>query len=281
MNTTPQDCIFNNIQMSNQNISNKQFEELFHNVYNNIIFSTFPYTLYKEEKSDSCIHKYNSGNCIAFSYFIKHYFKTNYNIDSYTIVASVPDSCKVIGTPYLSHCAVLIPLSNHEFCIIDPSLYFLEPMYCNLKKNIKRKIKMSNVYQHNIENIIYKISKCNEYNLDSNYKQTIKEKSLCVSCYIENNENEHWNYYLNEIVNPDNNIGYSYLTHKKNPFMMYTKLVNNVPVLKYKLSIQDNGTIIVKQYPENEVVFNGNSKEFDETVIKAELQKYLSKDYSV
>ena len=45
VNEMPQDCIFNNIEMVKQNISQKQFSELFHNVYNNIIFSTFPYIL--------------------------------------------------------------------------------------------------------------------------------------------------------------------------------------------------------------------------------------------
>ena len=281
MNITPEDCIFNNIQMMKQNISKKQFSELLHNVYNNMIFSTFPYILYKERNSDSCVYKYNSGNCIAFSHFIKHYLKVNYNINSNIIAASVPNSCKVIGTPHLSHCAVLIPLSNNEFYIIDSSLYFLEPMYCNLKENIQRTIKKSDVYQHVTQNVIYKILRCNNYSLDVNYNQTLKEKSLCVSCYIENNENEHWNYYLNEIVNPDNNIGHSFLTHKKNPFMMYTKVINNIPALKYKLDVQDNGTIVIKQYPENKVIFNGNSKQFDETEIKTELQKYLSNDFSV
>ena len=281
MNIDPENCIFNNIQMKKQNISKMQFSELLHNVYNNIIFSTLPYILYKEHNSDSCIYKYNSGNCIAFSKFIKHYLKANYNINSYIIAASVPNSCKVIGTPHLSHCATLIPLSNNEFCIIDSSLYFLEPMYCNLKDNIQRTIKISDVYKHVTKNVIYNISKCNDCRLDVKYNQVLKEKSLYVSCYIENNKDEHWNYYLNEIVNPDNNIGHSFLTHKKNPFMMYTKVMNNIPVLKYKLDVQDNGTIVIKHYPENEVIFNGNSKQFDETNIKIELQKYLSNDFSV
>lgn len=276
-----EDCIFNNIEMMKQNISHKQFSEMFHNVYNNFIFSTFPYILYKEQKSESCVYKYNSGNCIAFSYFIKHYLQVNYNITSYIIGASVPNRCKVIGTPHLSHCAVLVPLSNHEFCVIDAALYFLEPMYCNLHENIERTIKESNVYTHTIENVNYMISRCNDCRLDVNYNQILKDKSLCVSCHMEHDKNEHWNYYLNEIMNPDNNIGHSFLTHKKNPFLMYTKLENHVPVLKYKVNVQDEGTIKIIQYPENKLVFNGNSSQFDETKIKQELCRYLSHEYSV
>ena len=281
MSVTPEDCIFNNIQMMKQDISKKQFSELFHNVYNNIVFSTFPYLLYKEENSNSCIHKYNSGNCIAFSYFIKHYLQVNYNINSYVIAASVPDSCKVVGMPHLSHCAILVPLSDYEFCIIDTAFYLLEPIYCNLKENIERTTKKSDIYQHVILNVKYKVSRCHDCRLDAEYNQTLKEKSLCVSCYIKDYESEHWNYYLNEITNPDNNIGYSFLAHKKKPFILYTKLINSVPVLKYKLVVEDDGIIVIKQYPEGEVVFNGNSSQFDETGIKTELQKYLSNYFSV
>ena len=281
MSSIPQNCIFKEIQMMNQKVSGKHFSELLHNVYNNVIFSTLPYTLYKEEHSDKCIYKYNSGNCIALSHFVKDYLHTNYNIKSYIIAASVPDCCKTPGTPHLTHCSVLIPFSNYEFYIIDAALYFLEPIYCNLKKNIQRTIKMSDVYQHDIRNVDYVISRCDECRLDVNYNQVLKPNSLCVSCHFQGEEGEHWNYYLNEIVNPDNNIGHSYLKHKKEPFLMYTKLKNNIPSLKYKLKVQDDGMIIVKKYPENEIVFNGNSEHFDRTRIKRELQKYLSNDFSI
>ena len=53
---------------------------------------------------------------------------------------------------------------------------------------------------------------------------------------------------------------------------MYTKLKNNIPSLKYKLKVQDDGMIIVKKYPENEIVFNGNSEHFDRTRIKREYE---------
>jgi len=281
MSSIPQNCIFEEIQMINQNISDKHFSELFHNLYNNFIFSTFPYTLYKEEYSENCINKYNSGNCIALSHIVKEYLSKNYNIKSYIIAASVPNCCKTLGTPHLTHCSVLIPFSSYEFYIIDAALYFLEPIYCNLKENIKRTIKTSDVYQHGIRNIDYVISKCDECRLDVNYNQVLKPNSLCVSCHFQEDKKEHWNYYLNEIINPDNNIGHSYLKHKKEPFMMYTILKNNIPSLKYKLKVQDDGMIIIKKYPENEIIFNGNSEHFDRTKMKVELQKYLSNDFSI
>jgi hypothetical protein len=281
MTSTPQNCIIDNIEMTEQKISDKHLSELLYNVYNHVIFSTFPYTLYKESNSDRCIHKYNSGCCVALSQFVKDYLQANHNIKSYMIPASVPNSCKTAGTPHLTHCAILIPLSHHKFCIIDTALYFLEPMYCDLKENIQRTIKMSDVYQHDVRNVNYITSRCNECHLDTNYNQVLKKNSLCVSCYFENDESEQWKYYLNEIVNPDNNIVHAYLKYKKEPFLMYTEMVNNIPALKYKLKVQSDGTIVVKKYPEDEIVFNGHSGQFDQTKIKGEMRKYLSNDFSV
>lgn len=280
MCSIPQNCIFNEVRMVEQNVSSKQLSELSHNLYNNIVFSTFPYKLYKEEHSASCINRYNSGTCIALSGFVKNYLQTNYSISSHIIAASVPDCCKTHGTPHLTHCAVLIPISNYEFYIFDAALYFLEPMYCNLKENVQRSVTMADVYSHNTRETNYIISKCTDCRLDANYNQTLKENSLCVSCHFGDIESERWNYYLNEIVNPDNNIGHSYLKHKKEPFMMYTTLANNIPALKYKLKVQEDGLLMIKKYPENEVIFNGNAEQFEQNSIRQELRKYLSTDFS-
>ena len=80
MSNFPQNCLFSDIQMLDQKISKKQFSELFHNVYNNIIFSTLPYLLYKENSSQESLYKYNSGNCISLSYWIKLFLKLKYKI---------------------------------------------------------------------------------------------------------------------------------------------------------------------------------------------------------
>lgn len=276
MSNNTQNCIFKNIVMINQDVTSNMFSELMFNMYNNIIFSTFPYTLYKEEDSTTCLKKYNSGNCIALSYFVKIYLEQNFNIKSYVIGASVPDTFKVKGTPHMSHCAVLIPISMDEFYIFDAAFYFMEPMYCNLKNNEERTIKTSNVYSHQISYICYIISTCPSIILDDNYNQKLQTNSLCVSCYFKNESNEKWNYYLNEIVNPDNNIGISFLENKKEPFLMYTVYHNEQPKLKYKIKVQEDGLVQVKQYPNGDVIFNGESDNFDNSYIKKDIQKYLS-----
>lgn len=280
MNYKPENCKFKNIKMINQTLTEKQFNELFHNLYNNVIFSTFPYTVYKESDSKRCISKYNSGNCIALAEFVKYYLEKNYNLKSHIIGASVPPSWRTPGTPHMTHCAVIIPLNDHKFCIFDPALYFLTPMYCNLRDNVERTIETANVYEHTKRTVKYIISKCDNCRLDEKYNQILHNNSLCVTCMFEDNVNESWNYYLNEITNPDNNIGVSFLQHKKEPFMMYTTMYNRMPIMKYKLKLNDDGLISVKKYPDNEIIFNGNSEEFDRTKIKREMNKYFSKNYS-
>ena len=91
---------------------------------------------------------------------------------------------------------------------------------------------------------------------------------------------ELWENYLNEITNPDNNIGFSFLQHKKEPFMMYTTMYNKMPIMKYKVKLNEDGLITVKKYPDNEIIFNGNSEDFDRTKIKKEMHRYFSKNYS-
>ena len=65
------------INLYNQNIDDEKIKHLLYHVYNNIRFSTFPYLTYKCSNSYESLNRYNSGNCIAISYFIKLFLKTN------------------------------------------------------------------------------------------------------------------------------------------------------------------------------------------------------------
>lgn len=233
-----------NIELFDQNVSLKNIEVLYNILYNNIQFSTFPYILYKETKSEECIKKYNSGNCIGISKFIQLYLQENYHIKSFLIPASVPQSCKVIGTAHLSHVAVLVPISKTEFYIIDCALYFVNPIYCNVTNNIKRHSYLTDVYEYENRKINYIIKPCNERMLDDKYNQEILSESLCVNCEFDELKSENWNYYLNEILNPDFNIGYLFLQSKKNPFLMLTSYNNNKVKMIFKLTVDlDNNKL--------------------------------------
>ncbi len=263
--------------MINQKIDKNIIKMLLYNLYNNIYFSTFPYLLYKEEHSLECIKKYSSSNCIGIAMFIKIYLLNNYNIKSYIIPASVESKNKVEGTAMMCHTALLIPISISEFYIIDGALYFNEPMYCSINDNKERIIKSSNIYDYEINNIHYKIKECENRIIDQKYNQTLPEYSLCVNCFNEDNINDDWNYYLVEITNPDNNIGFSFLLNKSDPFILVTYTNNDMVKIKYKIQIKDE-EFIIKKYPEKEIIYNGNTYDNNEVLynIKDELKKYFS-----
>jgi len=67
--------ILNDIYISYQPVNNTILKEAMIHCYNNICFSTFPYIDYNTPLSKDTITKYNSGNCIAMSYFVKGYLK--------------------------------------------------------------------------------------------------------------------------------------------------------------------------------------------------------------
>lgn len=271
------DCNFSDITMMNQSISKKQFSELMFNLYTTIVFSTFPYTIYKTETSQSGLNIYNSGNCIAICHFVKIYLERNAGVKSYIIPASLPKSYKVKGTPHLSHCAIAIPVSNHEFFIFDGTMYFIKPIYCNLKKNIMRTIELSDIYQHKIESVQYIMRDCkSKLILDNEYKQILNPNSICVSCKLSSDHTENWKYYLNEITNPDENIGLSFLSNRPQPFLLLTEYNGETNKLKYKLELRPDGNISIKMYPGGEIIFNDTSLAFGENIISHEFMRYLS-----
>lgn len=272
-----QDCIFQKIELFPQQVNSKDIHEMIYNMYNRISFSTFPYLLYKQEHSLQSIRSFSSGNCIGFAYFMQNYLWKNHHIKSYLIGASVPDLFKQDGTPHICHCAVVIPLSYHEFYVMDGALYFIEPMYCSLRDNKERSICNSNAHRHERTTINYKLQKCQTCELDIDYNQNIPEDSLCVRAQFEAIPDQQWNYYLNEIKNPDNNIGHAFLLHKPNPFIMYTRFEDGIVKLKYKLEIDDD-EMIIKEYPHGDVIYRGNTYDNDPVLmkIKRELHMYFS-----
>ncbi len=266
---------FNKIYLCNQNVNLDMIKDLYYKLYNNIFFSTFPYLIYKETKSKQCINKYNSGNCIAIAEFIKKFLKNNYNLNSYLIPASVPETFKVEGTSYLSHVAILVPISEYEFYILDCALYFVTPIYCNLNDNILRHCYLTDVYEYKLKKINYEIKECENLLLDEEYNQKLLDCAICVKCTFDLYPEQNWEYYLNEIKNPDDNIGYLFLQSKKNPFIMQTSYDNNKVKMNNKLTLDLEKNILkIVKYPDNKIIYNGEPKMDNEVIIG--LNKYLS-----
>lgn len=276
-----EDCKFEKIPLTVQKINEKELMHMLEIIYNTICFSTFPYLVYKAETSVQSLQQYNSGNCIVFAEFIKLYLDKNFNMKSFIIGASVPSIFKVPGTPHICHCAVVIPISLHEFYILDCALYFLKPMYCSLKDNRMREIYNSNCHNHENTKIQYQISTCRTCNLDTNYHQVVPNKTICVNATFVDTPGETWNYYLTELKNPDATIGHSFLTHKNDPFLMFTKLEDNIVKMKYKI-VYENDVLTIKKYPERKIIYEGNTLDNNETLKKVfkELHPYFA-DYII
>lgn len=262
-----EDCIFLKINLLDQFIDVNTLQNVLNDLYKNIVFSTFPYLKYNLYNSKKCIQKYNSGNCISFCYYIQMHLEEKYNIKSFVIPSSVPSIYKVMGTPNICHCALMIPLNTNEFYIIDSGLYYVEPIFCSFSNNISRNTKINLIAQHEQIDITYQIEKCNYFTIDLKYNQTIPNETSIVKTKIMNDECDYWEYYLCEIKNPDLNIGHSYLKFKNEPFLLYTNLDKNVVKLLYKLYILKN-VLFIKKYPENIIIYKGNTCDNNENYIR-------------
>ena len=272
-----EDCKFEKIPLIVQHINERDLMHMLETIYNTVCFSTFPYLIYKTETSMRSLQQYNSGNCIVFAESVKLYLKKNFNIKSYIIGASVPSIFKVPETPHICHCAVVIPISLYEFYILDCALYFLTPMYCSLKDNKVREIYNSNCHNHEKTKIRYQIKTCETCMLDSDYNQIIPPKTICVNATFVDLPAETWNYYLTELKNPDSTIGHSFLSHKNDPFLMFTRFEDNIVKMKYKIVYED-GVLTIRKYPEREIIYEGDTYDNNDTLRKVfqELHPYFA-----
>ncbi len=219
--------------------------------YQNIAFSTFPYIRYKLKSSEKTLDRYNSGNCIALSTFLKRYLKANYKIKSYIIPASVPSIFRVEGTPDLCHVALLIPLTTTTFYIVDPAFYFLEPIYArDFEVHL---VDSMNIHKQTHDPIYY------------------QQENGSVRCYFT--PEDPWFYYTEEVLDPDESIGCHFIRQKPQPFLCKTIVVHNEVYKKYHLKEEDDQFIIIKDHVE---VYKGPIDQIPKE-LKHELRIYLYK----
>lgn len=239
------------IPFKKQSVPKEKIEEALFTCYENICFSTFPYLKYKLKSSEATLQRYNSGNCIALSTFLKKFLWNNYRIHSYIVPASVPSIFRVDGTPVLCHVALLIPLSPTSYAVVDPAFYFLEPMIVSFTPGPVQKIVSMNIHKQTREDIYY----------------TGGDK---ITCYFV--PDDPWEYHTIEVLDPDESIGCHFIRQKPQPFLCKTQVLSNGDVYKkYHLKEEDNHLIVVKDHQE---VFRGKVLPPD---LRRELQIYLFK----
>lgn len=234
--------------------------------YKHLNFSTFGYKKMKENNSKLVMGRYLSGNCISLSIFIQSYLQENHKAKSYIICACVPKINKVDNTPHACHCALLVPLDQFKFAIVDCAFNFKSPMICSINElNISHTAHMCDVYAHDEVNVDYALKTCKSTNIDDIFNQHILPDTLCVRCNYTETPDQYWNYYLNEVLNPDDSIGSHYMNNLGKDILLHTSIDNitNKIYMNNKLTFQD-GVYILKSYPSyNSSSYNNVNELYD------------------
>jgi hypothetical protein len=234
-----------------QPIHKEIMKEALYTCYENIAFSTFPYIHYKLTSSEQALTRYNSGNCIALSHFIKRFLKVNYKVNAYIVPSTVPSIFRVEGTPDICHVALLVPITPTTFYIVDPAFYFLEPMHVHDAK-------------------LHSIDSMNIHAQTHTPIHFIREDDK-VRCYFT--KEDPWFYYLQEVMDPDTSIGCHFIRQKPQPFLCKTIMVNQEVYKKYHLKEENNQFIVIKDHVE---IYAG-PKQLMPDWLKHELRIYLYK----
>lgn len=253
---------------NNSSLSEEDIRIAMQTCYKHVKFSTFSYKKEKKNDSNIVLSKYLSGNCIASAKFIQTYLEENHKSVSYIISASVPKVNKIENTPHACHCALLVPLKNNKFAIVDCAFYFDNPLICSLDKlgHIQSSL-MCDVYANNKIKVNYKLEKCKKRLIDESFNQILLPHTLCVNCHYDTQLDQTWKYYLNEVTNPDESIGSHYLNNIDEDFVLYTlhEPIHNQVYIKYKLKQQKDGNFNLKSYPGLAVTSYDNLQElFDD-----------------
>lgn len=246
-------------------------------------FATLPYFVYGMDSFDS-IMQTNTGNCIALSLFIKHYLKTTYNIDSYLIPASIPRKYCRDGYLFISHVALAVPRNQKHVFVLDPAFYFLQALSAHLDHHLDDNediISSSNIYTGNEETIAYHVEQSPKV-VHYNAYQTIKKGIYNVRCHYTTNVHDSWQYFLTEIINPDEAIS-NFFLNIIHPFLTTTIFDEHSGLHKLHVHLKysrdgEQLTITLNNQP----FFDGPPHQLSKKqyrIIKQEMGSYFDESY--
>ena len=184
-------------------------------------FSTFPYIV-DGFTSKQAINKTNSGNCISLSMFIKDQLMKRHGVSSHLVPATVPSNIYKEGYLDVCHVSLIIPINASSFYLVDPAFYFLEPVLVHLKKTMLPSRSM-NIYENSINMVNPSLKSMNSGTRLNAYQRFPKDTKYC-QCHYDGKPDDTWNYYLREIVNPDQAISKFFITIRNEPFFVSTSI---------------------------------------------------------
>ena len=240
-------------------------------------FSTFPYIV-KNNNSYQAHKGLSSGNCIALSMATQDKLRSDHNINSTLIPATIPNRFKDPGYLDIAHVALYVPESRQRGYILDPAFYFKEPMEINYNNsnnnnnNNNNTCKMRNLYEGKDETIHYDIDKLMD-KLILNKHQTLHGGTTYIEGSTDKDLTDKWRYYLTEIVNPDSAIGNYYINIKRNPFICIADDDYN---MKLYIKFLDDNNMKIQKY--GKTIYEGPPHKLDEYTyehIRPIIQKYF------
>ena len=276
-------------------VSEDKIIESLESCYKNCAFSTFPYIMHNLDSKDA-IDKYNSGNCIGLSMYLKDYLKTKYNIISYLIPGTIPNKYKFEGYLDISHVVLAIPKNNNEIFIADPAFYFLNPIKVDLYNNSPTTVFAKEIYNteknqylkdyNTIDTIIANTRVLSKKTTFNKY-QTIPEDTIVSEVYYKSDPYDKWTYFLKEIVNPDRAISDFFIGIRKDPFIMTTLIdkngickgngyfnLNSNGFVKIAEKDNDRNTYHILNIPSKEINI---AKKFTKKYFKGNFDNYLKR----
>ena len=224
------------ITKTNKSVDKKNLITAMHYTHEHCSFSTIPYFKHNTFSSDFTLQSYHSGNCIAMCLFAQKYLKNTFNITSFIIPASIPIKYQRPGYLKICHVALCVPKHTKGYYILDLAFYFIQPIFIynnNLKK--KRYGKNKNIYNNNsIETLEFSSIILPSNKILNEYQFMPKGTIVCTFNYIYDLL-DNWNYYIIEVIKPDDSIGRTFLTSNINKFITVTdKLSNLILYIKQK-----------------------------------------------
>ena len=245
--------------------------------------------------SRDALKYFNSGNCIALSMCVQKYLKQTFNIESFLIPATIK---KYQHTDYLdiSHVALAIPVNKNEYFIADSAFYFLNPIKINIKnlQNASNQIVFSkNIYQFepfskienysSIQKIKYVNKKFNQIRLYNKF-QSIPTNTYYTECYYTDDVNDKWNYFLIEVLNPDEAISTFFINIRNKPFITSCIMDHNgVCKIQYYIKFSESN-FFVEKYAKNGSYYTLNLDELDPLFlqeIEMNLNHFLKMNFKI
>jgi hypothetical protein len=254
-----------NTKIKKQKITRDDLIEYLQNTYRTTAFSTFPY-IANNYNSIQSLERTNSGNCVSLSMRMQQQLKTDKNIDSYLIPATIPKRFFRSGYLHISHIALAIPYTTTKVYIVDPAFYFLEPISISITKNSSNKtIVSSDIYKDSIESIYSKTYKLSKKKVFNKY-QALPSNTIVCECYYGKYPDDRWSYFLRTVVDPDYSISTFFINARKERFITTTDVDNYGKCRKMvDLRMDDTDQIMAKV--EDDVLYDGSVDMIPENII--------------